>query len=141
MKKLILAILILVVTAGCATFNKVVQNNELVSRLAIESATGRVIIMHPSWKDKVVKVTDMAIEAVDAREVTTIDTVASYVQRRIAWDKMLPEEQALLGILIEEVQTELRSMIKVQSMSGSDAELIAVKKVLTWINEAAKRQK
>ena len=141
MKKLLLVgLIVLSLVTGCATFNKIVTNNELMSQLAVEAATARVIHDHPSWKASAVNITGHAIAAIDAKTTVSLADVESYVKAHVPWDKLQPEEQALVSVLITQVRQNLEDSFRAHGVELPESQLIAIREVLTWINETAARQ-
>jgi len=139
-KKLILIVLVVSLIVGCATFNKIVTNNELVMQLATEATTARVIHEHPEWKKPAIEITAGVITAIDARTVVNLEDIEAIVKSRIKWSVLLPEEQALLSTLISEARRGIENSLRSQGNKQPEMELIEVRKLLVWINEAAKRQ-
>lgn len=142
MKKFILAFIVIIVIVslmGCASFNRMVKNNELVSQLAWEAATGRVLYEHPEWTSRTVAITDALLVLIDSKSMTSIDGVMPYVMDRVPWQKLQPEEQAALSAILSEGQRELRAMVSTKNITGSDQEMVGVRQVIVWINETAKR--
>lgn len=134
------AILIILALSGCTAFNNVVKNDSLVSQLAVEAATARVLHEHPKWKDETVSITAAAITAIDSRVTTDLASVDSYVKSRINWGRLTPEEQVLVSVLISQVVRNLEDAFLAQGVKVPSEQMIAVRQVLTWISDTAKRQ-
>jgi hypothetical protein len=133
--------LITVVGIGCATFNSVVTNDALISQLAVEAATARVLTEHPQWKKSTIEITSGAAAAIEASAAVSLRDVEAYVRDRIKWYNLTPEEQALLSVLITKVRTNLEDSFRAKGIEEPDREMVAVRQVLIWIHDAAKRQK
>lgn len=142
MKKFVLIILAFaVLVTGCATFNNMVKNDALISQLAVESATARVINDHPLWKDKAIEIVDAAINAIDSRSVVELGILESYVRSRVSWSRLLPEEQALVSALISQTRKNLEDSFLARGIDDPGLELVEVRQVLVWIRDTAKRQR
>lgn len=126
--------------SGCAAFNKLVTNNALISQLAVEAATARVIHEHPAWKSETVRITDRAVSVIDGKVVTDLASLEAYVKGQIKWDKLLPEEQAIVSVLISQVRQNLEDSFRAHNVKVPSEQLVGVRQVMVWINEAAKRQ-
>ena len=133
-------VLIALAFTGCAAFNKLVTNNELTMQLATEAATARIIHEHPFWKNQVVTITADAMAFIGTSTEIQLGDVEEYVKGKIAWGRMLPEEQAVVSVLITQVRKNLEDNFRAQSIENPLAQMIEVRKVLGWINAAAKRQ-
>jgi len=145
---LIMTVAIVSGMSGCATFNRMVTNDALVSQLAVEAATARVLHEHPNWKATTVKITEGAMAVIDKKVVTDLASLESYVKDQINWSRLVPEEQALVSTLISQVRQNIEDSYRAREGSadgsviadGEQTRLIAVHQVLEWINETAKRQ-
>lgn len=140
MKTLIVLCLAAVLFSGCAAFNKIVTNNELISQLAVESATARVLHGHPEWTARAIQLTDAAVKIIDANAAVQIADLEAYVRANINWKGLLPEEQAVLSALITQVRQNLEDSFRAHNIGDPLKQNVVVREVLTWINETAKRQ-
>lgn len=137
----IIALVVLTLAlAGCATFNRIVTNNELTVQLATEAATARVIHEHPSWKAQTVSIIGDAIGLIDSSALVQLDSVEAYVKDHIPWNKLMPEEQALVSILITQVRKNIEDTFRARAVTDPLQQMVEVRKVLGWINDAARRQ-
>ena len=139
MKKLVLVVLAMVMVTGCATFNKVVMNDSLVSQLAVEAATARVLYAHPMWAHQTVLITSAAIAAIDKRTVISLGDMDAFVRAHISWSKLMPEEQALLSAILSNVRQNLEDSFRAKGVQDINSKMIAIREVMQWINLAAKR--
>lgn len=129
------------VSQSCATFNKIVTNDALVSQLATEAATARILSEHPEWKEATITITGDAIKAIDSKVTVDLASVESYVSSHINWSLLMPEEQALVNVLIGQVSKNLEDAFRSQNITNPAAQLVEVRQVLIWIKSAAERQK
>lgn len=128
------------VLSGCAAFNKMVTNDALITQLAVESATARVIHEHPTWKLNAVNVTGAAIVLIDSSATVQIKDVEKFVRANIPWNNLLPEEQAILSALITQTTNNLNDSFRSQGVVDPGKQMVEVKQVLQWIHDAANRQ-
>jgi hypothetical protein len=126
--------------SGCATFNRIVTNNELVAQLAVEAATARVIHEHPSWKDATVKITEVVISAIDSKAVVDLASAEVSIKDHIKWSVLVPEEQALVSALISQTVKNLTDSFNARGINDDSSKMVHIRQVLVWWNESAKRQ-
>lgn len=135
------AVIILVAAlSGCATFNNMVKNDALISQLAVEAATARVLHDHPTWKTATIRITGGAISLIDGKMQADLASVEGYVKEHVDWSRMMPEEQALVSVLISQVVQNLSDSFRAESIVKPEEQMVYVRQVLLWINLAAKRQ-
>jgi hypothetical protein len=130
-----IALLCFLAFSGCAT----IGDNELVTELAVEAATAKVLHEHPEWRDKTLLITSAAAEAIDGQVVADLAGVESCVKERINWTELSPEEQALVNVLISEVLRDIEKAFSTQGVKEPAERMIKVKQVLEWVNRAAQR--
>jgi outer membrane lipoprotein-sorting protein len=141
MKKTILLLLLVAFTiSGCATFNKIVTNNALVTQLAVEAATARVLHEHLDWKGKTISITETVISAIDNKTMTDLGSIELFIPSQISWRSLTPEEQALISVLISQAKQNLLDSYRAQHIENPLAQLVQVRQMLTWIHDAAARQ-
>ena len=128
----------ILVLASCATFNKVVTNEALVSELATRAAISRVLYEHPDWQAKVIDMTNLAIGAIDSKTLVSVNAVVTYVEGQINWAGLLPEEQVLVKTVIGRIQTNLADNFAATGVEKPEQQLVAVRQVLVWANDQAK---
>jgi len=136
---LILLLLAMALTS-CNTFNRIVKNEALVSQLAVEAATARVIHEHPGWKNDVVRITGNALTFIDGNAEVNLVSVEEYVKGMVNWSRLVPEEQALVSTLISEVVRNLEDSFRAEHVIEPAAQMIQVRQVVQWISDSAKRQ-
>ena len=129
-----------VVFYGCNTFNRIVKNEALVSQLAVEAATARVLHDKPTWKNDAIRITGNALTFIDGNASVNLASVEAYVKGMVNWSRLVPEEQALVSVLISEVVHNLEDSFRAEHVIEPAAQMIQVRQVVLWINEAAKRQ-
>lgn len=137
----VVLVLVIALSLGCATFNKLVTNNELISQLAVEAATARVLNENPSWRNTTIGISEGAVKAIEASAIVSIGDLENYVRDRVKWYNLSPEEQALVSVLISQTRQNLEDSFRAQKVTNPLNEMIEVKKVMKWINETAKRGK
>jgi hypothetical protein len=137
---LVLLVLIALSVTGCNTFNRIVKNEALVSQLAVEAATARVIHEHPGWKDGAIKIAGNAITMIDGKPEVNLASVEEYVKGMVNWSRLVPEEQALVSTLISQVAKNLEDSFRAEHITEPLAQMVQVRQVLVWIRSAAERQ-
>jgi hypothetical protein len=118
-----------------------VTNNELISQLAVEAATARVLNENPSWRNTTIGITDAAVRAISINEIVSIGDLENYVRDRVKWYNLSPEEQALVSVLITQTRQNLEDSFRAQKVTNPLNEMVEVNKVMKWINATAKRGK
>jgi len=140
MKKIIFVALITAfLVSGCSWFNRLVNEHEFTMQLAVEEAAARVLHAHPGWKSETVNISRMAIIVIDAKDVSDLGSVEEFIKSKIKWQSMLPEEQALVSVLITEVRKNIEDSLRAKGIINPGKQLIEVRKVMEWINAAASR--
>ena len=124
---------------GCASFNKLVTNNELVTQLAVEAATARVLHERPDWTGTTITITNDAISLINKSTVIALSQVEDYVSSEISWKNLTPEEQILVSVLLSTVTKNIEDSFRAQAITNPSAQMIEVKNVLGYINDTAKR--
>ena len=139
---LIIITLILVLFSGCASFKRLVNENEFTMQLATEAATARVLHDRPLWVWQTITITNNAMAMIDAKQFVELGDVETYVKSRMHWDTMMPEEQALVSVLISQVRRNIEDTLRARAKNITDTgtQLVEVRKVLEWINAVAKRR-
>lgn len=137
---MLLLISVIIVFSGCNTFNRIVKNEALVSQLAVEAATARVLHEHANWKNDVVKITGNAIKLIDGNTEVNLVSVEEYVKGMVNWSRLVPEEQALVSVLISQVVKNLEDGFLSNGVTNPAAQMVQVRQVLEWIRSAAMRQ-
>jgi hypothetical protein len=124
-------------SAGCATFNRLVQNDALLMQLSTQAATARVLHEHPGWRDDVIDVTSASMAVIDAKVVVDLQSVETFVKGKIDWTAMRPEEQALVTALMSEVRKNIEDSLRAKSIKQPELQLVEVRTFLGWIRETA----
>jgi hypothetical protein len=126
--------------SGCAAFNNLVKNDALISQLAVEASTARVIHEHPDWQVDAVRITDSAISVIDGNVASDLASIGGYIESQVHWESMLPEEQAIVGTLIAHARQNLEDSFRANGVMKPAEQMVQVRQVLQWINQAARRQ-
>ena len=136
---LVLLILALVFS-GCNTFNRIVKNEALVSQLAVERATARVLHKHPEWRESIIKITGNATSLIDSDAEINLASVEEYVKGMVNWSRLMPKEQEIVEEIIAEVVKNLEDSFRAEHITEPLAQMVQVRQVLVWIRSAAERQ-
>lgn len=134
MKTLCLILLIIgLVIAGCSTLN--VQDNPILSEAIIKAGTARMLTEKPSWIDDTLRISAVALAAVEADKLISLEELEKYARAQIPWDKITPEEIVLIDMLISSIRTEIDRSVKGGEISGASA--VQTSQILRWIHETA----
>lgn len=137
----VLAVLMLVVSGtGCATFNRLVTNHSLITMLAVERGTAKVLHDHPEWQASVVRITEKALLVIDDKAVTDLLGLELYIKSQINWTRLLPGEQEAVNQLIAEVRQELVESFLARNIENPLQQMVEVAQVMTWIHDAAEHK-
>jgi len=121
--------------AGCANFKA--QLNDPLAEVVVRATTARVLAEHPTWTDRAVSITGSVLAVIEGDPLTSLDALEQEVVKQINWDKLLPEEQALLQVLISQVVEALEQRLAEEGLSDPGQYMMPVRQVLLWINQTA----
>jgi hypothetical protein len=121
---------------GCSGFFNTVNNNP-IAELVVRATTARTLSEHPDWAEKTFLITKEAIKMINTDKNVTVGGLKEFVIAEIEWDGLLPEEQALLVVLIDRSAENLGIKFAEQEVGSSQEKLIPVREFLVWINETA----
>jgi hypothetical protein len=123
---------------GCAITTALIDDHTLIAELAVRAATGRVLEEHPDWTEQTYHITGDAIQLLSDDDTTSLAGLQQFVVEKIPWDKMTPEEQALLTTLITAVRLQVEQSLADRGVIAPGETTIRAAMVLTWINQTAK---
>lgn len=140
LKKVCITLLLATTLAGCSTLNTLQSNpqTQLAAQLATYRLTSKVI---DDRQDKAVKVRRYAlqvIDVIDSEAETTVELLSHYVQGKIDWDNVKPDERIVIEAFIEALEKELTARVGVYQLNEQDK--VNVKQVLQWVVEAAEAE-
>lgn len=138
MKFFIVALLALVVLAGCTSVRKVLKQNELTIELAVRVAAGRVFDRHAGWVPSALSITGQGLQLLKKNPTVSLDGLESFVLQQIPWQDLSPEETTLVQVLIRSIRSELTTNLEEKGVSRPGEATVKVGKVLFWINQSAK---
>jgi len=137
MKRFIACCLILVFAlSGCAGF-KAAVDDPLVE-VGTRAETARILSEHPGWTERTIAITQNALDLIDGNALTTLQALQDEISRQIDWDKLLPEEQALLQAFISRIVSHLQASLAKAGVDDPQNYLVSARKVLEWINQTAR---
>jgi len=115
------------------------DSHSLMLQLATSAATARVLDAKPEWRERTVEIADIAIGSIDGGVVGTVDELVAVVKAEVRWEKMLPEEQALVSVLIDAVAQEIRNYLEAggYATEEADAFLVRTRLVMLWVRDTA----
>ncbi len=139
MKKIfvVTALCVSLMLVGCATVKGwfASPDTQLIVQLAVTDATFRTIQAKPQWQAPIQSITTAAIGVIDNGTTTDLNGLVAFVNSKIP-ATLTPEEKALAGILIQNVQVSIQSYF-VKNNVDPKGQLVEVRKVLGWIHDAA----
>ena len=89
------------------------------SQLVVAAATAQVLHDHPGWKDQAMTITEAAISAIDNKEVVQIGEVEDFILGRISYSSLLPEERALVSVIISRLKQNFEDSLVSQNILES----------------------
>ena len=113
------------------------QENETLTRAAVEYATLKYINEDSGKSQRVQDVITKTIAVMNGGQSTTIESIATFVRQNVSVESLSPTEFVLLNALIDVVQSEIQKRISRQALDENDRVFVA--RVLTWIHDAAAR--
>jgi hypothetical protein len=125
----------LVLATGCS-LAKFKQNEPLI-QLSVQAATARVLHEKPEWVEDTLRITEEAMRFIDGQEMVDVGKLAEYVKAQVPWDKMIPEEQALVSTLMAVVQADIEKALAGKGVRVPEEEKVVVSKVLGWVRDMA----
>lgn len=123
------AVLVLVFLVGCS----ILDEHQASAKLAIQYATLKYVDGDADKRDRVLKVTANAREL--AATASTLDALDQAVRDSIDWSKLDDADKLLATNLLDLIREELRARFG-DGVLNPD-QVVAVKRVLDWIDEAA----
>lgn len=137
MKKILVIAMVLAVS-GCSFFTKSPTGVDTVLMQSItEAAVAQMLYDHPAWKQATINISSAAISSIDSSKVTDLASVTSYVTAMIPTGNLLPQEQVLVNVLIQTIVQNIQANLTEQHITNPAAQLVQVRQVLVWINQAA----
>lgn len=135
-KTAVVLIAVMFMLSACATLHEMSKSPILV-QYAIKKAV-RAFLGDKSqvWARSVYSITGKAIEEIDKDRIITIPDLEYHIKKQIEWDKLYPEDQELINILIASVKLELNNMVKDNELPADTK--MKIKNVLIWIRDTAR---
>ena len=134
MKRFIASIMIgMFMFTGCAMITELSKEPILV-QYAIQKAVRVFLGGKPHiWAQKTYDITTKAIEELDRDYVITVGSLKSHVKEQINWNELYPEDQMIVNLLIDSIETEINGMIAAEELP-EDVEM-KMKEVLIWVQQ------
>jgi hypothetical protein len=143
MKKLVILLTLSLLVMGCSVLtntHKFVQENEQMVHVITNIAVGRFLTEHPTWASPTYNITSAALVAVDTREIVSVGDLEKYVISQIDTDALSYEELDIIYGLVSAVRLDIEAYLADRGVSRPADQVMEAAKVLTWINESAKRR-
>ena len=121
--------------SGCAAWQSSVDDP--MTELVVRATTARVLAEHPGWTSSTVTITGNALMMIDGDPLTSLEALQESIIAQIDWNSLMPEEQALLQILISRVRVRLEERLGESGVGNPGQYLLPVKQILLWINQTA----
>ncbi len=126
------------VVSGCSPFTQnAIDEHPALVQLAVKAAVSRVLTEKPAWINETYDISAGAIKLVQASEEVDLQGLETYVIEKINWEKLTPEEEQLLILLISAVRQEVEMYLEKQGVAPDKEQLVYVSQVMLWINETA----
>jgi hypothetical protein len=135
----VICMMVAAMLSGCTAFNNLVKNDALITQLAVEAATARTLHEHPQWRAATIRISNDVISVIDGEVVSDLASIEGYVIDQIEWSKMVPEEQALVSVLIGQVRKNLEDSFRANGVKLPEEQLVSVRQLFEWIRAAARR--
>ncbi|MCF6265244.1 MAG: hypothetical protein L3J57_01710 [Desulfuromusa sp.] len=121
--------------SGCANWQS--NLDDPMTELVVRATTARVLAEHPGWTGSTVAISGNALMMIDGDPLTSLDALQQSVVDQIDWHSLVPEEQALLQVLITRVRVRLEEKLGETGMTDPGQYMLPVKQLLLWINQTA----
>ncbi len=121
--------------SGCTALQR--GDNDPMAELVVRATTARLLAEHPTWTGSTILITGNALMMIDGDPLTSLDDLQQAIVDQIDWGSLVPEEQALLQILITRIRTRLEDSLTEKGMTSPGQYLMPVKQLLLWINQTA----
>jgi len=131
-KALVALAIVALIVSGCAALK---GDTTPAAKLAIQSATLKVIDSDTERAQRVHKIAGQVLEIVDGNAEATLDAVEKRVRDEIRWDQLDQAEQLVASNLVDAVRVEIEARIDGGTLAPDDR--VVVQKVMTWIREAS----
>jgi len=137
--KLLVYLLTVIFVVGCS-LPKFSEKSYLLE-LAVRAASARFIDEHKTWVDEVYAITKDAIKLIESDVNIDLKELDKFVISSIPWEKLTPEEQAIINLLLGEVKLAIEEKLKLDGFTTPEDVKIVVVEVLTWVNQTVKLYK
>lgn len=111
--------------------------NELALELVVRASTARLLEEKPSWISETFRITEGALLLLEADPEIILDDLEKYVISEIKWDKLLPEEQEILKVVISTIKKDIIDYFDSKGYKNPELVNIRVANILLWINQTA----
>jgi len=132
----VLTVALCVVMTGCG-FLSMLDTDSLALRGVVRITVGRVLSANPKFVEPTYVLMDQAIAASTGGEVVSIDALRLYVEERIPFHVLTPEETEMIGFVMVEVVSALRTHFESQGVVDAREQVLRAVTVLTWIKQSA----
>lgn len=124
------------VFSGCALV-KTAEERPVLTELAVRAAVGRALDAKPEWVGPARDLSAAAIKLLEEPGEVDLAGLERYVLDRIAWEKLTPEEEELLRLLLRAIRDEALAYLEAQGVAAPEEVAVRVATVLGWIYQSA----
>ncbi len=122
---------------GCSGITKIFEKHDVALELVVRATAGRILTENPHWVVPAQLITAEALTLIDDDPLVSLAELEQSIVARINWNKLTPEEQALLRVLISGVRQDLEEHFRQQGISDPSGAAVRAAQILNWINQSA----
>lgn len=122
--------------SGCSTVKRI-ASDDVTAQLVVRAAAGRVLDQRPDWVERTYKITGEVIQLATDNPQADLAGLEQAVIDRVDWQKLLPEEQALVQTLIAAARTDLEAALEKRGIREPSQVRVQVLRILGYIHQAA----
>ncbi len=122
---------------GCSGITKIFEKHDVALELVVRATAGRILTENPAWVAPAQLITAEALALIDDDPLVSLAELEQTVVARINWNKLTPEEQALLRVLISGVRQDLEEHFRQKGISDPSGAAVRAAQILNWINQSA----
>lgn len=124
------------VLLGCATAARLVQEQPMTARLAVQAAALKVIDEDADRAQRVAAIASTTRAALSTETAATVDALEAIARAQIDWARLEPADALLVELLLAEVTHQLKQRLGPDLLTADSALVVAT--VLEWIESAAR---
>lgn len=118
-------------------FLNLFRSNKMIMQLAIMSLVGELFQSKPNLKKPVADLIDEVTTMLKAGQVLE-SQIPGLLQNKIKMSSLLPPEQALVLVFIDNVSMQISSYLSKQKITLPSEQAAVINEVLGWVSTMAK---